>query len=160
MIQRIQTVFLLLAIVCLGLLLAMPLTGYEMDKTDFFKKGYTIGQSFKVNGEMYFYYINAMLTGTAILLALVAIFLFKNRQLQMLLCWFSVVFVASGLAYVYYKYMTFECLYDTYRQQLIACTSILTAWNLLGIAAILLLVAAAYYIRKDEELIRSEARLR
>lgn len=160
MIQRIQTVFLLLAMACLGLFMAMPLTGYEMDKTDFFKKGYDIGQSFRVNGEMYFYYINAMLTGTAILLALVAVFLFKNRPLQMLLCWFSVVFVSSGLAYVYYKYMTFQCLYDTYRQELIACNSILTPWNVLAVAAILFLIAAAYFVRKDEELIRSEARLR
>lgn len=150
MIQRIQTVFLLLALICMGLFLWMPLVGVEAAKFTDFTQGYAIGHTLPIGEQPYILFFNAIFTGTAAGLALIAIFAFKNRGFQMMLCWFSIVLVVSAQAFVYYKYMTKVFMGDV----------ILTYWNLLSIAAIVLLILAFVYIRKDEETIKGLDRLR
>ena len=146
MIQRIQTVFLFLAIVALGLFLWMPLLRVESPPFNENIQGWDVRHFF--NGWIYF--INPVLVGTAMALTLINIFLYKNRELQMLICWFSIVFIAAAEMYVYYKYQT----------KISPGYVVFTAWNVLGGVALLLEILALAYIRKDEKTIRSLDRLR
>lgn len=146
MIQRIQTVFLLLAIIALSLFLWLPLiqleaTNYTEAIAGWDVRHYMFG---------YIVWMNAILTGVAIAFALIAVFLFGNRKLQSLLCWFSLLFTISASALVYYKYQTKVFMGDV----------ILTWWNVLPLAAIALLILAIVFIRKDENLVKSLDRLR
>ncbi len=150
MIQRIQTIFLLLAIVALGLFLWMPLITVESGKFTDAVKGFYIAHTLPFMDVPYIYFINAILTGIAAGFTLIAIFLFKKRSVQMLLCWFAIVFIVTAQAFVYYKYQTKVFIGDV----------ILTPWNLLSFVAIAFEMLAFAYIRKDEETIKSMDRLR
>ncbi len=150
MIQRIQTVFLLLALVCMGLFLWMPLIGVEAAKFSDFTQGYAIGHTLPIGDQPYIMFFNAILTGSAAGLLLIAIFAFKNRDFQMMLCWFAIVLMLSAQAFVYYKYLNKVFLGDV----------LLTYWNLLSVGAIVFLILSIVYIRKDEETIKSLDRLR
>ena len=157
MIQRIQTVFFLLVLVCLGLYLWFPLIAMvEGTKTNT-HPGWEVHEFYKG----YLYFINAILAGTAGGFALISIFLFKNRKLQMLFTWFSILFWVCSLCYVFYRYQTWECRYDEFlTHKVIECNVKLTFWNLAGLAAIIFNLAAFYFIRKDEDLVKSLDRLR
>ncbi len=146
MIQRIQTVFLFLAVVALGLFLWLPLIRTEMHPFNEGFRGWEITQHF--NGWIYF--INPILVGTAMALTLINIFLYRNRELQMLVCWFAIVFTGASAAYVYYKYQTWVFPGDV----------VFTYWNLLAAAAGLFEILALVNIRKDENTIKSLDRLR
>ncbi len=150
MIQRIQTVFLLLAIVCLGLFLWCPLVSLELPKSTSLVRGAILYHTLMFMEQYYRYYFNAIFTGTAIGFSLLAIFLFKKRSLQMLFCWFSILFIASAQGFVYYEYQTVVFEGDV----------VLLPWNLLSIAAIVFQILAIVYIRKDEALLASTERLR
>lgn len=162
MIQRIQTVFLLLAIICLGLYLWQPLLiitreGGYLDHG----RGWQIGYKTTIGSMgVYTILINAIFSGTAAGFALLNIFLYKFRKAQMLLCWFSVIFTASGLGYVFYQYQTMPSKYDVFAHKLIESDVYLTPWNVLALVAIALFILAFVYIRKDENLIKSLDRLR
>jgi len=146
MIQRIQTIFLFLAVVALGLFLWMPVIKIDFPPFNENIQGWDVRHFF--NGWIYF--INPILVGTAIVLTIINIFLYKNRELQMLICWFSIVFIGAAEAYVYYKYQT----------KVSPGYVIFTYWNLLAGVAVLFELLALVYIRKDENTIRSLDRLR
>jgi hypothetical protein len=151
MIQRIQTVFLLLALVFMGLFLWMPLIQLEMPHIQPQPlQGWQITHRFPFMGEMYIYYVTAVLTGTAIGLTFINIFLFKNRKLQMLICWFAILFIVFAQAYVYYEYQTKIFFGDV----------VFRKWNILSLGAVLFEILAFAYIRKDEETVKSLDRLR
>ncbi len=146
MIQRIQTVFLLLAIICTALFLWMPLIITEAP-------GFTeeiAGWDVRHFQSGYIFYINLILSGTALGLCLIAVFLFKKRDYQLIFSWFAIVFITAAQSFVYYKYQTKVFMGDV----------ILTPWNLLSVAAIILLLAATYFIRRDETLLNGLDRLR
>lgn len=150
MIQRVQTIFLLLSAICLGLFLWFPLIGLEAKTFQDTMAGWEIGHTLPFNSVPYIYLFNAIITGTAIGFTLINIFLYKKRSIQMLLCWFSIVFILCAESFVYYKFQTKVFLGDV----------VLTPWNILAIAAVLLQILAFYFIRKDEELVKSLDRLR
>jgi len=150
MIQRIQTVFLLLAIVSLGLFLWMPLITVEATGFSNHQQGYEVGHTLPVGDQPYIIFFNAILTGTAIGLSLIAIFLFKKRSFQMLLCWFAIILIVAAEAFVFYKYQTKVFIGDV----------VLRKWNLLAAVAVVFEILAFAYIRKDEETIKSLDRLR
>ena len=150
MIQRIQTVFLLLSIIVLGLFLWFPLIAVESPNFNDVVQGWGVGVSWVFNDQPYIYLINSILTGTAIGISLLNIFLYKKRGLQMLLCWFAIILIASAEGFVFFKYQTKVFVGDV----------ILTPWNLLAAAAVVLQVLAFFFIRKDEDLVRSLDRLR
>jgi hypothetical protein len=153
MIQRIQTVFLLLVLISLGLFLWMPLIQLSALPHNLDIKGWEV--THKYNG--WIYYINSILAGTALGLTLISIFLFKKRDLQMLICWFSVVFIGAAVAVVYYEYRIYIWP-NTYG--LPRADVIFTPWNALAGVAILFQILAWYNIRKDENTIKSLDRLR
>ena len=150
MIQRIQTVFLLLAIICLGLFLALPLLAVETNNFLDSTSGFEIGQSVVISGQPYKVFVNAIIVGSAAVLSLIAIFLYKKRSLQMLLCWFSVILIVSAVGFVFYKWQT----------RVFPGDVIFRKWNIMALGAVLFEILAIYFIRKDEETIRSLDRLR
>ena len=149
MIQRIQTVFLLLAIIALSLFLWMPLIKLEPALSNLPNgiQGWDVVHRY--NGWLYL--INLILSGTALGLTLVSIFLFKWRDLQMLICWFCIVFIGAAVLFVYYEYriFIFPGGYVNF-----------TPWNALAGVAALFQLLAYIYIRKDENTIKSLDRLR
>ena len=146
MIQRIQTVFLLLAVIALGLFLWLPLIQLDIPHNPIAVKGWDVVQRY--NGWIYF--INVIFTGTAMGLSLIGIFLFKSRDLQMLICWFAIVMIAAAEGFVFYEYRTYIFPGDV----------IFTPWNLLAATAVVFEILAFIYIRKDEHTIKSLDRLR
>ena len=146
MIQRIQTVFLFLSAVALGLFLWLPEIRLEAPGYKEAIQGWDVRHFY--NG--YIYFLNPILAGTAIGLTIINISLFKKRDMQMLLCWFSIVFIIAAEAYVYYKYYTKIFFGDV----------VFTPWNALAGVAIILQILAYVYIRKDENMIKSLDRLR
>lgn len=140
----------MLAIIALGLFLWLPLLTVEVGEYSNSAQGFEIGHSVPVSGQPYIVFFNAILAGTAIGFTLIAVFLYKKRSLQMLFCWFAVVFITAALAFVFYKFQT----------RVFAGDVVLRKWNLLAVAAIVLEILAVFYIRKDEETIRSLDRLR
>ncbi|HLP19305.1 MAG TPA: DUF4293 domain-containing protein [Chitinophagales bacterium] len=150
MIQRIQTVFLLLAIIAMGLLLFLPLVSVETQHFTNSTKGYEIGHTLPIASVPYIIFFNAIMLGTAMGFTLIAIFLFKKRSLQMLFCWFAIVLITSAAAFVFYKFQTKVFIGDViYRK-----------WNIFSLVAVVLEILAIVYIRKDENTIRSLDRLR
>ena len=103
MLQRIQTLLLLLSAVAMGLFLWLPLIGLENPTFTDSMAGWEIGQSLRFMEQPYIYLFNAILSGTAIGLTLINIFLFKKRGAQMLLCWFAILFIVCAEGFVYYK---------------------------------------------------------
>lgn len=150
MLQRIQTVFLLLSVVCMGLYLWFPLIAVESPTFNDVVQGWGVGISWVISDQPYIILINAILTGSAIGLTLLNIFMFKKRSLQLLLCWFALILIASAAGFVFYKYQTKVFVGDV----------LLTPWNLLAAGAALLQLLAWYFIRKDEQLVKSLDRLR
>jgi Domain of unknown function (DUF4293) len=147
MIQRIQTVFLLLALIAIGLFLWMPLIRLEAPH---FPVREFQGWDIYYRAYGYLFFINGILSGTAAGLTLINIFLFKNRALQMLLCWFAIVLIVFAQAYVYYDWQTYVFFGEV----------VLRKWNLFSFVAILFEILAFAYIRKDEEMIKGMDRLR
>lgn len=146
MIQRLQTVFLLLAIVMLGLFLYMPLLRFEIHGFNQEFAGWDVRHYY--NG--YIWFINPILIGIAIGLTFINIFLYKRRNVQALLCWMAIIFIVAGQFYVIYKYETAVFLGDV----------ILRKWNLFSAAAVVFEILAFVYIRRDEQLVKSMDRLR
>jgi len=151
MIQRIQTVFMLLAVIALGLFLWLPVMKLEIaGNTTSIYKGWEVTHTLPFRGEAYMYFFSAILTGIAIAVTLVNIFLYKNRGVQTVLCWVSIFFIAAAGLFVYYKYQT----------KIFNGEVILTLWNVLTIIAVVFELLAYFYIRKDEDTIKSLDRLR
>ena len=141
MIQRIQSVYLLLAVAA----------SYEMISLPLFKATLVSGNvtTFLATESLPTFAI-AIVVG---LLALVTIFLFKNRKLQMKLLLLGILLSAGLVALVVYMFNSFGKTPD------VAKTSY--SWGaLLPIAMFSLFILAWSNIRKDEKLIKSLDRLR
>jgi len=136
MIQRIQSVWLLLAAACIALTVKLPyysgtnakgVASYELNATE-----------------------NFLLFSTTIitaLLALLVIFFFKKRTLQLRLCVVG-IFLEALLIFLYYRQVT------TFT------TGTYSLWAILHGLAVILFFLAARAINKDEKLIKDSDRLR
>ncbi len=149
MIQRIQSLFLLISAILLLILLWAPLAILQIDENTFYEI-YTKGYVFE--NEMQYSYSLWIFNAITILIAFITIFLYKNRILQMRICMYNFILLL-GL------------------QGVIAYTVYATASNLkaevfLQYAAVLPVVAAILhliafkYIKRDEELVKAADRIR
>ena len=154
MIQRIQSLYLLLAAVLTGLTFAMPLSSFLGGAAEM--KLNALG-FFDAEGQMVLsaYGLSA-LAGCAALLALVIIFLFKKRLVQFRLCVVEMVLLAGTIVFeIYYIWGGVQSLGG----------SATAAWRM-HIAALFPLFALIFAylgllgIRKDILLIRSLDRIR
>lgn len=143
MIQRIQSIFLLLGSgSCFGLF-GLPVAGTDTPQA----------QSVIFNDASYTLFDDPVLLGLfglAGVLLLADIFLFNNRQLQIRLSWLSIALVLGGVGYGFFKLST-----DTAQAMAEPAPGIA-----LPLIAIVFAYLAKVYIHKDERLVRSADRLR
>lgn len=149
MIQRVQSLYLLLASLALGLSLCLPLLSFKQANGDIEKLILieTWGQwSTSTAIPLVSFFMVACLS-------FIIIFLFKNRKFQLTLCK-----VALGITFVTVAYL----LYDTFIAK--SHFAGLKFWDATGLVApfsgIIFLFFAMKGIRADEKLIRSLDRIR
>lgn len=148
MIQRIQTIYLILVILSLAAFQFAPVINYEAPDVNYVRNMPAWEVSYFMSG--YFVFIVPILCGVAAVLALLAIFFFKNRKVQSFLCWAAIPFHLIAVAYIFYVFQTKETPIDI----------IYTLWNLTAVPPVLFLLLAISAIKKDEALVKSMDRLR
>lgn len=140
MIQRIQTIWLLLAGACAFAGLTFPFyVGINV----------TGEQQYLLKGTENIFFM--LLTVAVVVLSLTAIFMYKNRSMQIRLALGGLV-LQAGLLYLYYHYTTKIFLTSPYNAYAL--------WAVLQPAVIIFLVLAILGIRKDNRIIRESNRLR
>ena len=155
MIQRIQTLYLLLATALMSLTLFLPLAtiwegGNEM-----------VVKAFFADGEMGFkaplpIYMGIVLTA-ATLLPLVTIFLFKKRLAQIRLCVSAIVLLLGSAGFIaLYCYRLCDVLSEMFTN----LNFTLGFASLMPVVTIIPVVLAIRGIAKDEALVRSLDRIR
>jgi len=152
MIQRIQTLFLLLALVCMAVFYFVPFGSLELT-TDAGISDIPMGLYGVDFGEEHYSTLPLLILLSFVVLTLVfTIFLFKHRILQMRICVFNLILAlgCSGLAF-FFLYQASEKFATNYS------TSILVV---LPIVAAIFIALAIRGIAKDEALIRSIDRIR
>jgi hypothetical protein len=144
MIQRIQSIFLLLAAGAFAALISLPFATGTPGPTGIFQDGrYSIHD----NGFL------MVLTGAGALLSLICIFLFKKRPVQLKVGYLIIVIGILLPVMVVLYYMN--------QAEHIASTQIQESIGLLmPVVGIVCVVLANIYIRKDERLVKSMDRLR
>lgn len=157
MIQRIQTIWLLLATVVILGLFMFPYLNY-IDLVGLGKKLFVTGEYSAVNNESVKqsnFLLQTIATIVVALVPLVTIFQFKNRKLQIKLVFVSIALIALlGV----WMYITSSNTLDLISQSF-GANNIGVGFFLLPIAIIFLALALGG-IRNDEKLIKSADRLR
>lgn len=155
MLQRIQSVFLLIAAVASVLFFVFPIAGFYGDTETVILSA--TGLSLQPNTSLSFSSIYAyplIVAGVlSVIFSLVTIFMFKNRRLQMRLVSFNVVINLAILFGLFFYYV----------KQLQEVTGSVAEYKLaifMPLISILFLVLANRYIKKDDKLVRSADRLR
>lgn len=149
MIQRKQTLFLLLAAVSLLVCLSLPIGTIEPKgmgvATVWYNLGLQADQTFSVRLVPF---VDLAVTG---ILSFVAIFLYKNRKMQAKLCTAGMVLCLTW--YVYYAFCALNEFQTggTFRMSFAAC---------LPFVACVLLFLARRGVLADEKLVRSMDRIR
>lgn len=136
MIQRIQTIYLLLAFITMGILsFVFPLETNAAGEKVFFTD----------------HTVDLILFGLSAILSIVTIFLFKNRKLQFVLCRLNIILnlILLGLFVYHSLSLSGE-----------VATSEKGIGMFLPIFSIVFLVLANKAIKKDEDLVKSVDRLR
>jgi len=138
MIQRQQTLWLLLATVAAILTFMFPfVTGKELVNNMEADKVVDAGSNFYL----------LILTGASLILSTITIFLFKNRKQQMMLCLLGILLTAGIIV-----------LYITQMNKLLKAT--LALYSILPFIALVGYFMAFRCIRKDEKLVKSLNKLR
>ncbi len=137
MIQRIQTLYMILAAIVAGGL-SFVFNLYTLEKA---------GDVFVKDDSLYM----GLFFGSAVL-ALVTIFLFKNRKLQFVLNRFNILFHLILLGIFVYRMLNLSGEMENISEKGIGV--------ILPIISIVLLVLANRAIKKDEDLVKSVDRLR
>ena len=140
MIQRIQSIILLLAAGAFGALFALPIaaTAEPSAQGIFADSVYNLADST----------ILMALVGLGVLIALIALFSFKNRKRQMLIGYLGML-TAVGIAVASFVMLSQSETTSTYQ-----------AGMFVPAVAVVLFAVANHFIRKDDKLVRSMDRLR
>lgn len=138
MIQRIQSVFLLLASLCVSLFLLLPVFTIHHEENIIRERA---------TENVFFLFLSVILLAGSVIM----VFLYSNRTLQARVGWvlWGINLILLGLlAYHYYL--------EARRFQWVG-----VSWGVwFPVLSAILLLLAIYYINKDEKLIRSLDRLR
>lgn len=155
MIQRIQTLFLSIALALLVLMLVFPLAQFVDVNHISYKLVYN--GLFQITEKsvvlVQFSYIISVFIVAAILLLLSAIFLFKKRVLQIRICWFSILVLAviATTEYILYNSIVGKGQFNSHALSLTAIMPVLS---------VILTYLAIRAIKKDDDLVKSVDRLR
>ena len=152
MIQRVQTIFLVLGAAMLGLLFLKPLSLLGIDEVpeEVAAGSMLVDGNFTIDDNP----ILLALIGVVILLLIIAVFLFKNRSLQIKIGQVSLFAVCiATLLSIFFFWKEYQVIADG--------SQILPRLGYaLIILASLFILLAIRSIRKDEKLVRSADRLR
>lgn len=149
MIQRIQTLWLLLATAAAASMFFLPLAYIYAGDTEMVLR--FSGLYHSASGELYdTAYTIAGLIGITALLSFITIFLYKRRVLQMRLCVYTAVLMVAIMAltayYLFYKFADFEIVPE-----------FMVFMPLVGF---ILLLMARRAVKRDEGLVRAIDRIR
>lgn len=156
MIQRVQTLYLLLATLLMSLTLFLPLATIWQGNEELIIKAFGIAGTFGVDMPLPLY-LGVVLSAAA-LLPLITIFLFKKRLVQIRLCVSEIVLLLGSAAFVaLYCYRVCTLL-----QTIISGDINFTLGfaSLMPVVSIIPVVLAIRGIAKDEALVRSLDRIR
>lgn len=156
MIQRIQTLYLLAATVCIAFVLSLPLCRFLVVGEEFALYAFGIKSATNAEIMMPSLYMGILAVICA-LLPLVAIFLFRRRILQMRLCMGAMILTFALQLFVCYYIWRSDSVMEGFAANVSAAIS-LTA--VLPLIATLLLWLAHRGIFRDEMLVRSVDRIR
>lgn len=154
MIQRIQTLYLLISVVLLALMLFFPLVEFANEEGVVFLLSAFGIDDLQNTGAL----VNVQTYPVSVILLvivavnLVAVFLHKKRLLQLRFCVYNMVFMLGALVVIYF-----------YSSQIASQTgtSIQYAWpSIMPIISVILTLLAIRGIRKDIKLLRSAERIR
>ncbi len=152
MIQRLQTVFLALAALMMGLLFSRSMSFASIDQP------LPVGNSESMLADGIFntqdHAVLLVLVILGILIPVITIFLYNNRPLQMKLSRLSIVLIILSVVLTIILFM------QDYQNIAVGTEVTIEYGYILPVLAILFLVLAFRYIRKDEKLVRSADRLR
>lgn len=149
MIQRIQTLFLLMALVLQFVMFFQPLAVLQLDDATFYDvylKGYIFDNQTRNSFSLLF------LAFITTLLNFIIIFLYKKRILQMRLTVYNTILLIGLQGVIFYS--IYNTSYNINAEVFLQYTAILPV-----VISILHLIAFKY-IKKDEELVRSADRIR
>jgi hypothetical protein len=155
MIQRIQSIYLLLAGLVLFALFLFPLA-HDIDINGVSSTISITGVLQKINGaQVHTQLFVPLIAGTVIvgIMPLILIFLYKNRKQQIMLCY---VYILVIIGFSYWMVQTVKSVTGG----LTLTTSNFGIGALLSSVSIVLVLAAVKSIRNDEKLIKSADRLR
>jgi len=153
MIQRIQSIFLMLA-AGLGIAaLFLPVSH--------FYGGFSFPVDIQKIGENYPYWLTGGLIKVAALISLVSIFLYKNRKRQINIIRLAQVLLIVLFGFAIYMFYPFEGLKDSSTITNKAQQYVSKYWAFwMPLAALLFNALAIRFIKKDDALVRSSERLR
>lgn len=143
MIQRIQSIFLLVIVALSALQFIFPLFEFTLFKIT--------SQVFITTLDNWMMYIPLALNSIVAILAIVCLLTYKNRQLQMRLC--NYIMIDTAIMTIAFIVMTF----------MIARDSIPVSYKIplvFPFANLLLAYLSKRYIKKDDDLVRSADRIR
>ena len=155
MIQRIQSLYLLLAMAMMSLTLFLPLATFVYGGNELILKGFTISG---IEGFPHPLptYLGILLTATTILL-IVIIFLYKKRMVQIRLCVSAIALLLGSATIIgLYCYRLWSLLSDMNYDVIVT----IGFASLMPVVAIIPVVLAIRGIARDEALIRSLDRIR
>lgn len=150
MIQRVQTIFLLISTILLSLLFIYPLTEFLDDSSTIFN--FTVFGIYADNEEIVSTLPLLILLSIVNILSLVSIFLFKNRPLQMRISIYNILVLFGFIGmFVFYIFNTADSINANIH---------FTIFSIMPVISIILIYLAYRAIKKDEELVRSADRIR
>ncbi len=155
MIQRIQSVYLLLAGILPAFTITTPLARFYTDETAYLTLsalGLRATGTMQPTATMPYHFALAFISLLLVALPLANIFLYRNRRRQMRLCnWVVVLGMAWYAAYIGLSVMLLQQTQATFSPALCAALPFLS---------IVLTLLAHRAVKKDEELVRAADRIR
>lgn len=153
MIQRVQSLYLLLSAIFMGLVFLFPFVEFIDASSKVYELNFLQFKSLEENVTItYNVYPIAFFVGLSVLLSIVTIFIFKKRLLQMRFSMFNIIILIAILALV--AFYTFKFKNDFNAAIAFGISSVFP------IISIILILMAFRGIKKDEKLIRSVDRIR
>jgi len=152
MIQRIQTIYLVLASLLLGLTFAFPFATYALIQGDVIFNAYGVTDNAEEINTFFPYYITIALSMG---LALFSILQYKKRKLQITVGRLVYLLLSVSIAFVFIDFYSLKEQFEIDSAAVSCGVSMF-----LPVAALPIMFMANRNIRKDEDLIKSLDRLR
>lgn len=162
MIQRVQSIFLFLIVICQGFLFATALATFSSYEASFnlslmgFYKLSSAGQELLINS-----YALMAVNIVVMLFTLFIIFSFKNRKKQLKLAAFNILLICGFVVLMFYSFDNAKSFLDrSFNTQDAEISTTYGIGMILPLLSLIFNYLAIKGIRKDEELVRSADRIR